>query len=295
MDSFKEIINQLIDKAVDLSTKQKTCFLCEEDLTDHSDNQVLEHLTNHYQPELDEKYISDTESKQETVFQCPECGKIVSDKLDFLDHMGVAHRAVEDLVPFQYRSVSSLKPLSHHLLQECPVRQADVCLQPLLPRGRVHQEHGDQGAHPRPPPHGPLPVKDHTTVRKRLGWLGKGFLTHCFFADFSPTDCVCPICKSRLPSSWSQFMKHIAVTHEVVLKFVDEENYHQTIKDSSSIKMEEDGGIENKSDKCEINAEKEESKDEDEVDSFITNVTELLDSNGVVDKNIRAVFDSDSE
>ena len=90
-------------------------------------------------------------------------------------------------------------------------------------------------------------------------------------------------------------MKHIAVTHEVVLKFVDEENYHQTIKDSSSSNMEEDGGIENKSDKCEINAEKEESKDEDEVDSFITNVTELLDSNGVVDKNIRAVFDSDSE
>merc|ERR1719509_747741 len=34
-------------------------------LTDHSDNQVLEHLTNHYQPELDEKYVTDTESKQE--------------------------------------------------------------------------------------------------------------------------------------------------------------------------------------------------------------------------------------
>ena len=82
------------------------CFLCEENLTDQSDDQVLEHLTNHYQPELDEKYISDTESKQEAVFQCPDCGKIFSDKLDFLDHMGVTHRAVEDLVPFQYRSVS---------------------------------------------------------------------------------------------------------------------------------------------------------------------------------------------
>ena len=79
-------------------------------------------------------------------------------------------------------------------------------------------------------------------------------------------------------------MKHIAVTHEAVLEFVDEENCHQTIKDSSDNKMEEDGEIEEKPDKYENNTKKEESKDEDE-----------LVLNGVVDKNIRAVFDSESE
>ena len=90
------------DITVKSEPEQKKCYLCEEDFSTCSEDSVLEHFCNHYQLDLDGKYVSQSEAAN-SEFNCPQCGKTILDKLDFLDHIGVEHRGVVEFIPETFR------------------------------------------------------------------------------------------------------------------------------------------------------------------------------------------------
>ena len=82
----------------------ENCFICEENLQPCD---ILKHLCNHFILELDKKYsVKQTSSR--SLFSCQKCEKTFEDKFDFLDHMGILHKGVEEFIPVQYRYTSMI-------------------------------------------------------------------------------------------------------------------------------------------------------------------------------------------
>ena len=77
----------------------ETCFICEETLQPFD---ILKHLCNHFILELDRKYVFN-QRPEGGLFSCNQCEKMFEEKFDFLDHMGILHKGVEEFVPVQYR------------------------------------------------------------------------------------------------------------------------------------------------------------------------------------------------
>ena len=91
----EEIFSERMAEKIQL----ENCFICEENL---QPGDVLKHLCNHFILELDKKYSVD-QTTDEGLFSCSKCGNTFEDKFDFLDHMGILHKGVEEFIPVQYR------------------------------------------------------------------------------------------------------------------------------------------------------------------------------------------------
>ena len=90
-----EIFSERVPRKIQLDN----CFICEETLQPCD---ILKHLCNHFILELDRKY-SVNQASSESLFSCTKCENTFEDKFDFLDHMGILHKGVEEFIPAQYR------------------------------------------------------------------------------------------------------------------------------------------------------------------------------------------------
>ena len=90
---------EIFSGRVSQKIRLESCFICEENLQPCD---ILKHLCNHFILELDRKY-SVNQASSESLFSCTKCENTFEDKFDFLDHMGILHKGVEEFIPAQYR------------------------------------------------------------------------------------------------------------------------------------------------------------------------------------------------
>lgn len=195
------------------------CYLCDEDLNNTSPDEIRQHLCNHYQPELDSKFVSNTTSlvKVDGKYVCSKCGKMEEDKFDFLDHMGIFHNAVDEFIPEKFRDSFIGKK---QIILQAGSSMARKCAIPGCKRTLLTKEIY-------------LMHLIYSHFRERLDAE--------FSKDFTEENTMCPICKVSLAVNKSGFMKHLGVVHEMGLKYIKEayteENTHNLVEISD---MEEE-------------------------------------------------------
>merc|ERR1711915_994294 len=167
------------------------CFLCHKDFNILGQDALLAHFSEeHYRLELEHNYITRPGMMWTTDKRCPKCLKIVESKENFLFHIGVEHRSVEEYLPEKYK-LPKVEP--KEISFPCPLKDCSseketkkALLVHLL---TVHYQ------------------KDMDIE------FGDGFRNN--------ENKKCPKCKMTLLDNYLGYMKHIAVEHAHVMNFVE--------------------------------------------------------------------------
>jgi len=180
------------------------CFLCKKDFNNSGQNALLSHFSEeHYRLELEHNYITMPGMTWATDKKCPQCLKMVEKKQDFVYHIGVEHRAVQNFLPKKYQlSIVTEKELSF----PCPLKNcsSDKETKKALLR-HLYMEHYQ------------------TDMEKEFGALFK-----------KQENKKCPKCNMTLLDNFIGYMKHIAVEHAYVMNFVERDLNGESINNDDN-------------------------------------------------------------
>jgi len=223
------------------------CFLCKKDFnTDGGVKGLLSHYSkDHYRLELEHNYITKSGQTWSQDRKCEECFVNIPIREDYLQHIGVEHRRVEQFLPTKYK----LPPDSVQVVSKVK-EQTFKC-----------------------------PVEDCDTEKETK----KSLLVHLLMIHFNKNMELeyketfqkmnikkCPECSMSLLDNYLGFIKHLAVDHEKVMKYVKEEKtvFTKTLDEEPA-------------------TDQSQSKPENSVKEEIAKAEESFD--------LRAILDSDSD
>ena len=186
----------------------------------------MSHFSDHYKLELEHNYITRPGGSDSSEHKCAECPLIINNKEEYLQHLGVVHRKVEQFLPRKYRLPPDPEPVS-------PEKEKAEFICPIEDCGAGKETKKSYLIHL---------LMIHFSKEVEAEYKES-------FKEMNPKKC--PECGMALLDNYLGFVKHLAVDHELVLKYVEkkddseqqennEEPINEVVRDKNDVELSDE-------------------------------------------------------